>query len=86
MGIDVALVPVVANFLSSSTTVACWVTDENMALRFGMNVLSEGGYLARCVGRVLLGTSKKNVLGSPKAEHVARGFIQIVRVAQTMVS
>jgi hypothetical protein len=42
--LDVAIVPVVGSFLSSSTRITCWVTDDrwkhDLAIRFGMNVSS----------------------------------------------
>jgi hypothetical protein len=40
--LDAAIVSVVGSFLSSSTAVASWVADGEMALRFGMEVSSEG--------------------------------------------
>ncbi len=57
--IDVAIIPVVESFLSSSTAVACWVTGANIVLHFGMNVPSEGELLAHCAGCVLLITFSK---------------------------
>ncbi len=56
-----------------------------MALRFGMNVSSEGCCLIPCAGCVLLITFKK-LLGSTTAEHLTRCFIPTVRVAQNMIS
>ena len=57
--LDVSIVPVLGSFLPSSTAVASWVTDGEMALRFGMNVSSEGRCLTPCAGCVLLITFKK---------------------------
>jgi hypothetical protein len=59
--LDAAIIPVVGSFLSSSTAVACWVTDGEMALRFGMNVSSKGCCLAPFAGFVLLITFRKYV-------------------------
>jgi hypothetical protein len=40
--LDPAIVSVVGSFLSSSTAVACWVTDGETTLRFGMGVSMKG--------------------------------------------
>jgi hypothetical protein len=40
--LDAAIVSVVGSFLSSLTAGACWVTDGEMTLRFGMDISSEG--------------------------------------------
>ncbi len=82
--LDAAIVSVVGSFLSSSTAIACWVTDGEMALRFGMGVPIRGCCLAPCAGCVLLHSG--NVLGSPTAEHLTRCSIPTVRVAQNMIS
>ena len=51
---DAAIVSVVGSFLSSSSAVACWDTDGEMTLRFGINVSSEEFCLSPCAGCVLL--------------------------------
>ena len=42
--LDAAIVSVVGRFLSSSTAVACWATDGEIALCFGIDVSREGCY------------------------------------------
>jgi hypothetical protein len=61
---DAAIVSIVGSFLSSSTAVACWVTDGKMTSRFGMDVPNEGFCLTPCAGSVLLITFRKCV-GQP---------------------
>ncbi len=73
--LDAAIVSVIENFLSSSTAVICWVTDGEMALRFGMNLPSEGCCLAPCAGCVLLITTLRKCFGSTTAAHLTRCFI-----------
>ncbi len=82
---DAAIASIVGSFLSSSTAVACWVTDGQTTSRFGMNVSSEGCCLTPCAGCVQLITFKK-CLGSNTAEHLTRCFTPTVRVAQNMIS
>ena len=45
-----AIVPVAGSFLSSSAAVACWVTNGELTLRFGMNLPNQ---------RDLLGTLRR---------------------------
>ncbi len=43
--LDAAIVPVAESFLSSSRTVACWVTNGELTLRFGINWSNQGDML-----------------------------------------
>jgi hypothetical protein len=43
--LDAAIVPVAGSFLSSSAAVACWVTNRELALRFGINLPNLGDLL-----------------------------------------
>ena len=43
--LDAAIVPVAGCFLSSSAAVACWVTNGELALRFGINLSNQGDLL-----------------------------------------
>ncbi len=43
--LDAAIVPVAGSFLSSSAAGACWVTDWEMALRFGIKLSNQGDLL-----------------------------------------
>ena len=43
--LDAAIVPVAGSFLSSSAAVACWVTNGELALRFGINLSNQGDLL-----------------------------------------
>ena len=40
-----AIVPVAGSFLSSSAAVACWVTNGELTLRFGINLSNQGDLL-----------------------------------------
>ena len=39
--LDAAIVPVAGSSLSSSAAVACWVTNGELTLRFGINLLNQ---------------------------------------------
>ncbi len=43
--LDAAIVPVAGSFLSSSAAVACWVTNGELALRFGLNLPNQANPL-----------------------------------------
>ena len=43
--LDAAIVPVAGSFLSSSAAVACWVTNGELTLRFGINLSNQGDLL-----------------------------------------
>ena len=43
--LDAAIVPVAGSYLSSSAAVACWVTNGELALRFGINLSNQGDLL-----------------------------------------
>jgi hypothetical protein len=55
--LDAAIVPVAGSFLSSSAAVACWVTNGELTLRFGINLSNQGDLLyclTPCAGCVPL--------------------------------
>ena len=43
--LDAAIVPVAESFLSSSAAVACWVTNGELTLRFGISLSNQGDLL-----------------------------------------
>ena len=50
--LDAAIVPIAESFLSSSAAVACWVTNGELTLRFGINN-NNNKARKRCGGFVL---------------------------------